>query len=273
MSTEIVSIKRITEQDLSGLNSLPPSEWNFDYESFVKKHLNDDFYFPFLMTIDDTVVGTGDVLHNGKIGWLANIFVKAGYRGRNLGVKMTQFLIDFLDKKKCETQILIATEMGERVYQKLGFRRTNIYQGYQSKADRNHNMNENVRKLQESDIQSLLELDREINGEDRKCFLVNSYASGFGYFEKKGELTGFYLPDFGRGLVLARTQDAGLELLKIKHSEKGRISYIPVENKVAINFFKSNEIEQLENFSRMVLGKQNTWTPEYVYSYGSGYTG
>ena len=273
MSTEITSIIPITKSNLSGLNSLPPTEWKFDYESFVKERLNEDYYFPFLISIDDSVVGSGNVLQNGKIGWLANIFVSTNYRGRGLGVKITQFLIDFLNKRECETQLLIATEMGEGVYQKLGFRRTATYQGYQSKSNTHHKMNENIRQLQESNIQSLLVLDQEINGEDRSHFLLNNYESGLGYFDKNGELIGVYLPDFGRGLVLAKNEDAGIELLKIKHSEKDKVSYIPVENKVANDFLKSNNTQQLENFSRMILGKENNWNPKYIYSFGSGYSG
>ena len=163
--------------------------------------------------------------------------------------------------------------MGERVYQKLGFRRTTTYQGYQSETDTNYNMCRNVRPLIQSDLENVLKVDKEINGEDREHFLINNYKSGFGYFDNMGELIGLYLPDFGRGLVLAKNQDAGVELLKIKHSEKGRTSYIPIENKAAIDFFINRNFNRLENFSRMSLSNDSKWNPKYIYSYGSGYSG
>ena len=266
-------IREAKESDIGGLNGLPPPDWKFDYEALLKEFINEDFFYAFIKIQNNTIVATGNIFFKDKVGWLANIMVDKEYRGKGLGNEMAKFIIDYLDDKKCNSQLLLATEMGERIYQDLGFKKTTTYLGYQSETDINHSMHGNIRQLIESDLESILTLDQEINAEDREHFLVNNYELGFGYFDNKGELIGFYLPYFGRGLVLAKNPEAGIELLKIKHSESGRISYIPIENKAGIDFFTNSNFKRLENFSRMILNKESKWKPKYIYSYGSGYSG
>jgi hypothetical protein len=44
--------------------------------------------------------------------------------------------------------------------------------------------------------------------------LTSALNTGFKY--KDGIIKGFYLPDFGKGLIIASSENAGLELLKFK---------------------------------------------------------
>jgi len=266
-------IRALRESEISGLNSLPPIYWKFDYEDFLKGYLNDDFFYAFSMVWDEKMIGTGNVFLKEKTGWLANIIIDKEYRGRGLGFKMTKFLVDFLNSKGCETQLLIATELGEPVYQKIGFKKVTDYQCFDTEMDNDFNYTNSIRKLVYSDLKDLYKLDKEANDENRTHFIDRYYGTGLGYFNSDNKLLGFYLPDFGQGLVLSRDAQAGIELLKLKHSKKGKRTMLPIENEEVINFLEKKGLKKGDKCSRMILGKENKWNPKYIYSYGGGYCG
>jgi len=175
--------------------------------------------------------------------------------------------------KKCETQLLIATELGEPIYRKIGFRKITEYQCFDSEVDVDYSFNSQMRKLITSDLESVYQLDWDANGENRTHLIDKFIENGIGYFSRENELLGFYLPKFGRGLVLSRDEQAGIELLKLKHSQKGRRTLLPIENLNGINHLEKYGLKKGNKSSRMILGKEITWNPKYIYSYGSGYCG
>jgi hypothetical protein len=186
---------------------------------------------------------------------------------------MTEFLVGFLKSKGCETQLLIATELGEPVYKKVGFKKVTDYQCFDTEIDTNFNYTNSIREIEYSDLENLYKLDKDANGEDRKHFIDKYYKTGLGYFNNEKELLGFYLPDFGRGLVISIDKKAGIELLRLKHSKKGARTLLPIGNQDGIDFLEKNGLKKGEKCSRMILGKINNWNPKYIYSYGSGYCG
>ena len=266
-------IRKLKTSEIPKLNNFPPKDWAFDYEAFLRDFLKEDYFYAFVMIQDEEIIGTGNVLLKGKIGWLANIIIGEEYRGRGLGFEMTKFLVDFLKSKGCETQLLIATELGEPVYQKAGFRKVTDYQCFDSEIDQNIHPVDSIRKLEDSDIKEVCRLDQNANDEDRRHLIKRYYKAGRGYFNPENELLGFYLPNFGRGLVISIDKEAGLELLKLKHSEKGRRTLLPIDNQDGTDFLEKNGFRKGHSCSRMILGKEQKWNPQHVYSYASGYCG
>lgn len=266
-------IRELKKSEIPGLNNLPPSDWKFDYEDFLTGYINDDFFHAFIMIQDDEIIGTGNVFVNGKIGWLANIIITEKFRGKGLGFQMTQYLIDYLNDKECETQLLIATELGESVYQKAGFKKITEYQCFDSDTELDFTPTNSIRPLNEIDLEGLYKLDEDANGENRTHLIDKYYSTGLGYFNNENVLLGFYLPDFGRGLVISKDKKAGIELLKLKHSKLGMRTLLPIENKDGIELLESTGLKKGDKWARMILGKENKWIPKYIYSYGSGYCG
>ncbi|MCB0643150.1 MAG: GNAT family N-acetyltransferase [Phaeodactylibacter sp.] len=266
-------INALTPTQIPGLNQLTPPEWSYNYEALLRDFINEDFFFAFVQTEGDAVVGTGNVFTKGPVGWLANIIVDPHHRGKGLGFQMTQFLVDFLKERGCETQLLIATALGEPVYQKIGFRKLTEYASFESEQDLDLQISPAIRQLQSSDLPGVYQLDQLTNGENRAHLLDRFCNTGFGYFSDQDELLGFYLPEFGRGLVLAQDQQAGLELLKLKHSQKGKRTLLPIENQSGIELLSTLPLKKGARCSRMVLGRANAWQPSFIYSYGSGYCG
>jgi len=266
-------VREIRESDIVGLNNLAPKDWNNNYESFVTNFFSDDFFHACVKIHNGKIVGTGNVLVKDKVGWLGNIMVHESSRGMGFGQEITQYLVDFLDKKGCSTQLLIATELGEAVYTKLGFKRMTRYIRFDSVVDSDLPMSDSVRKLEASDLKKVHQLDSFANDENRLHLIQRFYQNGWGDFDENDELMGFYLPHFGRGLVIAKNQQTGFRLLQIKHASKGKRTLIPIENKKGIAFLENLGLQKGELSSRMILGEVNQWQPEMIFSYGSGYCG
>lgn len=266
-------IRELKISDLKGLNSLPPDDWGLDYETYLLEFLHEDYFHAFVLIHDEKIVGTGNVLIKGKIGWLANIIVSEAYRGIGLGFKMTKFLVDFLISKKCETQLLIATDLGEPVYQKVGFEKIINYQCFETTEDIVYKKSNSIKELKEADQENVYNLDQITNGENRIHLISKYYKNGVGYFNFENKLLGFYLPNFGRGLIISSDKKAGIELLKLKHSKKGKQTFLPINNCVGFNFLNKEGLKRDKQFSKMFLGKKPDWIPKNIYSYGSGFCG
>jgi GNAT superfamily N-acetyltransferase len=266
-------IRPLIQSDIAGLNLLPPLEWKFDYEAFLQNFINEDFFRAVIFLKDQKIVGTGNIFVKGEIGWLGNIIVDEKYRGQGIGYAITQEMVDFLANSGCATQLLIATKMGEPVYQKLGFRKIGEYQSFDSRIDRAYTPIPSIRNLSESDFSSVAALDKEINDEDRTHMLQKFYQHGVGYFAENNELLGFYLPEFGQGLVLSKEKGVGKALLELKHETKGKTTLLPIENQHGITVLKNMGIHKGGKCARMILGRENNWQPNHIYSYGSGYCG
>ena len=266
-------IRTLEQTDINGLNNLPPLEWRFDYENFLHTFLEDDFFYAFLMIEEGGIIGTGNVIISNNVSWLSNIIVLKEHQGNGLGTKITKFLMEFSRNKGCQTQLLIATELGEYVYKKLGFKKLSEYLCFDSVQDSNYVMSNSIRLLGKSDLNKVLNLDLEINGEDRTHLICKFDESGVGYFDSQNELIGFYLPNFGRGLIVSTDKVAGLALLKLKHSVKGRRTQLPIENKAGISFLENFGLKKGNKTSKMIYGQDVLWHPENIYSYAGGYCG
>ena len=266
-------IRELQESDISELNKLKPDDWEFDFEQFVLSYFSDEFYYAFVLLQEKRIVGTGNVFLKGKIGWLANIIIDKKYRGKGLGFEMTKFLVRFMKEQGCETQLLIATKEGESVYKKAGFKKISEYLCFDFKLEAENVISKSVRNLLLTDLEDICSLDYEANDEDRRHLIEKHFETGFGYFNSDNKLLGIYLPDFGRGLVLAKSNKVGLEFLKIKHSKIGQRTLIPIENIAGIKFLESLADKVGVTASRMILGNENNWNPIFIYSYGGGYCG
>ena len=70
----------------------------------------------------DRILAVGQGIATGHAGWIGNIIVRPEARNRGLGSRVTLDIVNLLRAQGCSTLLLVATELGEPVYQKLGFR-------------------------------------------------------------------------------------------------------------------------------------------------------
>jgi len=266
-------IRQIEKKDISNLKHLQPEGWG-DILFYFRFYVKEDFCCPILLEHDEQIAGVANGLFIGKTGWLAHIIVAEEHYRKGFGRALTEYVMNFLDDQGVKTQILIATEMGAKLYPKLGFRQTAAYSFYKSAQINNSQENKNIRALTDADYPALFELDKNISAEERKPVLEKFGLNGWGIFEKNsGILKGYYLREIGEGTILASDNESGLELLKFKHSQKKCKTVLPRENLAGNEFLVNNGFKKYSECARMILGEDHNWKPEKVFSRIGGFYG
>lgn len=269
-----IKIRQIRFSEIPQLKDFAPPDWNSDLVQLFSFHFNYDYFYPVVGEVDKKIVGCGCIIRNRTAGWLGNIIVIPEYRRQGIGEQLTKHLMDYLDKLGYANQLLIATKIGEPVYSKLGFKMSLNYLFYKTESVNQFEVSKSIRKMKMEDYQLVKGLDRKVTGEERSNFIERFLLTGYVYTSgNSSEIEGFYLPDFGNGLIIATNNQAGLDLLRFKFSQGHIKVIIPEANGAAKNFLREYGFQEYSICPRMVLGKDVEWKPELIYSRASGYCG
>ncbi len=270
--TKDINIRIIRPEDFDNVGDLPPRDWNFDYIDFLKNHFQEKYFYAVVIYTDTGIVGTGNAFNLGESGWLGNIIVKPAYHRQGIGLFITRHLCRYLMEEGCKTILLLASDEGRSVYQKAGFRTIMKYRYFTSCNETPVSLPGEIRRIEKSDQEKVIEMDRKTTGEDRRLLILKSFKNGWVY-DNRSSISGFYLPDFGRGVVIAIDRLAGIKLLELKHSLRNARSGIPVDNHEAIEYFANGGFTEISPCTRMMMGSELGWSPGNIYSYAHGYCG
>lgn len=260
-----MTISKFTHADLNQLEELQPEGW----PSIIPHwhfYLDSDICEPIKISTDGKIVGIGTTIYHGNTVWLAHIIVHKDHRNQGLGHKITDMLLNSIDMQKYPTVLLIATALGEPVYSKLGFIKDTDYLFFKRETKPQSNLATKpfIIEYQNSYQEQLLQLDFELSGEQRQKLLVPHLQQSKLILEE-GKVAGFYVPTLGEGLILAKSSDAGLELMAYKHLEIDA-AVIPSENALANEFLISQNFTQIRTAPRMYLGKPLHWKAHAMYA-------
>lgn len=255
----------INHGDLNQIRDLQPEGWPDivpEFEFYIRKA----FCHPVKAIFKNSIVGIGTSIIFGKTAWLAHIIVGKDYRNRGIGYQITQKLLNDQRSGSVDTFLLIATELGKPVYDKAGFRTVTEYLYFQRENPwRSSPFSPKIIPCNDSHFSMLMEMDRRISGEDRRP-LLEDYVKNALLYTDNNSITGFYMPDPGEGQILALTTDAGLELMKLKHSTADK-AILPSDNLPAVDFLKQNGFKITDTRgTRMILGKDIPWKPRCIFS-------
>ncbi len=265
-----MEIQQFNQADIALLPSIQPVDWP-DIRIPIQFYINADFCFPFKVLIDKVLVGTGtSILHN-NVGWLATIVTHPEYRNLGIGKQITEHLVAHLQSHHCEHIYLKATALGEPVYTKVGFVAETKYLYYKDIKANNFEISENIIPYQPAFKSQIFDLDVLISGENRSNHLEFFLKESQLYLENQ-EITGVYFPTFGEGLIVSKTEEAGLELMKARFQTFDKASF-PLENTVAIDFMEMLGYQPITSFSRMYFGERMPWQPHNLYNRVGGKIG
>ena len=256
---------------LDSIRHLQPPGWS-DIIAFFEFYARWDFCRPIMVLDGPDVIGVGNATSNGTTGWLSHIIVARDYRGMGIGSLLTGHLIDHLHARGCRTILLIATEAGKRMYEKLGFETVSEYVRFDEMMVLRDIQNSNIRRYRKDDYERLMALDRDISGEDRSMMLAQFVREAYVYASRSG-VEGFFLPAPEEGMIVASNDEAGLALLECKHNRMKRKTVVPEENRAAVRYLSSMGGEVVSRIPRMSLGEKIRWKPELVFSRAGGFYG
>ncbi|RPI05041.1 MAG: N-acetyltransferase [Ignavibacteriae bacterium] len=270
----MLKIRPLAESEIPQLKNFPPDEWNLDLPRLISFHYGRPYFFPAAAEVDGKIVGCGIGMVHHSIIWLGTIIVLPEYRRQGIGREITGELIAHGRENGCRSFLLSASEMGESVYRKLGFQNVTPYVFYRRESTAPIRDISHVREIQPEDFPAIKELDREATGEDRPQFIERYFSTGWIYktFPTNG-VTGFYLPDFGGGLIIARDSAAGVEFMKMRFNRGKKTAVIPEANTAAREFLLSEGFQEYRRSPRMILGEEVPWQPALMYNRATGYCG
>ena len=259
-----MKIQPLTQNDISFVPDLLPKGWEGEV-STIESYIKSPFAFPVKANVDDKLVGIGTAIVYGETAWLAHIIVHPEHRSQGIGKRITQTLVETSYSKDCETIYLSATELGEPVYKNLGFETETEYLIYKCdvKIEPFESSEKIVQNLPNFNSQ-IMDLDYKISGEDRKVLLEPNLSGAYIYLDDQN-VSGFYLPDLGDGLIVASTVTAGIELMKLRLNTNDEVSFLK-DNLPATEFILQQPFREVRKEKRMRLGKPRSWQPEGIFN-------
>jgi GNAT superfamily N-acetyltransferase len=125
--------------------------------------------YPLVAEIEEKTVGTAAGTRRGSVGWIGHVIVQTGYRRRGIGSALVEAVIARLEEAGCRTLLLIATDLGRPVYERLGFRVDSLYCKLSGPTLDAHPTHPDLRRVAESDLPAIRALDQMASGEDRSA--------------------------------------------------------------------------------------------------------
>ena len=259
-----MQFETITYSDLDEIRNLQPDDWG-DIIPDIEFYLRSSFCNPVKATIDGIIVGTGTAIVFENTAWIAHIIVGSRHRNKGIGGQIVNYLLELLKKDSIETCSLIATSLGKPVYIKSGFSVVSEYLFFKREKPRvTCALSKNLIPFAEVYRSEIYKLDAKISGENRVRLLENMLEKSILYVDKN-KVLGYYIPELKEGLIFADTEEAGLELMRLKYSTVDK-AVLPSENTAGREFLIQNGFVQISIGTRMVLGKEIAWKPEKMYS-------
>ena len=256
---------KLTYSEIDRIRYLQPEGWS-DITDAFRFYCSSDFCSPIKIALGTEIVGIGNSIMFEKTAWLAHIIVSKDYRKQGIGFRIVDSLLSDIKARGIETALLLATELGEPVYLKSGFRKVSDYSFFERETVKvvKHYTNK-IQLYKEDYYNEMIRLDTYISGENREK-LLKDYLSESIVYISNSSIKGFYIPNLGEGPVYALTEDAGKELMRFKYSTINKAA-IPGENKAGIDFLKELGFAGTNTVGkRMISGHDIEWKPEMIYS-------
>jgi predicted N-acetyltransferase YhbS len=239
---------------------------------------------PLVADVEGQIVATGVGTINGPAGWVGSIFVAPGHRGQGLGLRLTQAIIDRLESAGCRTLVLVATDEGRRLYERIGFEVQTRYRILQAvglppavEAAREGIPAAlpdaaGVRAFRDGDLDAVLALDRDGTGEDRS-HAIRRFASADSARVSQGadgRLDGFVIrAPWGGGATIARTADAALRIVTARRRAAGPDGRVRVgvldDNAEGLARLGDVGLRLMWSAPRMIRGDALAWRPEMIW--------
>jgi len=264
-------IQPFTTDDLLRIRHLQPDGWQ-DIGSFLRFYVNDQNCRAYKIEDEHRIVAIGAFILHAQTAWLAHIIVAPEVRRKGLGVLMTRHLIESAESHGRATQLLIATKMGQPLYGQLGFHRSCDYLFYDLPTGIEDTYRDGVQRMEPADIPEILDLDREASGEDRQSLLSSSFKNALVH-RGGGSVRGYYLPNLGEGLVVARDAEAGQALMHSRMADTDTAPVLPDGNHAAHQWLKDTGLAVKSTAARMVRNGKDGLRQDLLFNRIGGHLG
>ena len=227
---------------------------------------------------DGSVVGTAVATINGPVGWIGTIWVASAARGRGLGRALTEAPIEAAETAGCRTLVLVATDAGRPLYERLGFAVQTWYRTMEAPGLAGGDLAggdaaaTRVRAFHAGDIDAMAALDRTATGEDRRHVLAAFATPDTTRIvtDAADRPTGFVIrAPWGGGATIAPRPDDALTLLHARRMAAGpdrRVrAGILLENEPGAHALAAEGWTEAWRAPRLVRGEPLDWQPDHIW--------
>jgi GNAT superfamily N-acetyltransferase len=232
---------------------------------------------------DGAILGTGVVTINGPVAWIGTIWVAASARGQGIGRALTEAPIEAAESAGCQTLVLVATDAGRPLYERMGFRVQSWYRTMEapglagsvepevdgSGRGPGHSR---VRPFRSDDIESMAALDRTATGEDRRHLLTAFAApeTTLVLTTDSDAPSGYVIrAPWGGGATIAPATDGALAILRARRLAAGpdrRVrAGILLENEAGARALTEDGWTEAWRAPRLARGDPLDWQPEHIW--------
>ena len=267
-----VSIRPMTPADVEPATAaIVRADWG-DRRAWFEFATTQPACRPIVAEADGTLIGTGVGTVNGAVGWVGTIWVDSAHRGAGLGRALTQAVIDGLEAAGCLTLLLVATEQGLPLYERMGFELQTRYRILEAPGlDADAPADPAVRPFSGGDLGAILDLDRAATGEDRG-HAIRRFASGEStkVLAAAGEVRGFVIrAPWGGGATVAPDPADAMRILTARRRASGPGGRVRVglveENAAGLAQLETAGLTPIWSAPRLLRGQPLTWYPDWIW--------
>jgi predicted N-acetyltransferase YhbS len=226
------------------------------------------------------IVGTGIATANGPVGWVGTIFVAPDRRREGLGEALTRTVIDDLESRGCRTLVLIATDAGRPLYERLGFDVLVPQVFFSAPGLAPKQTDDRMRPFDPSMLQGIVALDRLATGEDRSTLMerVANPESTRVLVGHDGSQRGFVIrASWGGVSLVAPKVDDAIHLLAWRRRQAGLdhpvYAGLPGGDDHRRGPLVSAGWTLAGRGTRMIRGEPLEWNPDWIWGTISGALG
>jgi GNAT superfamily N-acetyltransferase len=234
---------------------------------------------PLIAESDGAVIGTGVATLNGPVAWIGTIWVDPTWRRRGLGRALTEATMEAGETAGCRTFVLVATRVGQPLYEGLGFELQTWYHIKEAPGltpdappSEEARVPGPARPFRVSDLPAMAALDRAATGEDRR-HLLEAFAApdtALCLDRPDGSLGGFVVrAPWGGGATIAPDPDDAMAVLRARRLAAGPDRRVRVgllaENEAGRERLAAEGWTDVWQGPRMILGPMPDWAPSAIW--------
>jgi GNAT superfamily N-acetyltransferase len=229
---------------------------------------------------DGRRLGSAVATVNGPVAWIGTIWVVPDRRREGIGERLTEAVLDVAGDAGCRTSVLVATEVGRPLYEKLGFElQTSIVvvEAPGTGADASGAAaagppDPRVRPFRPDDLEAMARIDLAATGEDRRHLLraFATPASSTVLDDPAHGIGGFVVrATWGGGATIASDPDVATALLEARRRRTGPDRHVRAgvlaENASGIARLVDAGWTEAWRAPRLVRGAPLAWQPEAIW--------
>jgi GNAT superfamily N-acetyltransferase len=219
------------------------------------------------------IVGTGVATINGPVGWIGTIWVAPQHRRLGLGRALTRWTMDAAESSGCRTLVLVATDRGRPLYERLGFEVQTWYRTMEAPGlpAGSPPADGRIRPFRPDDLPAMTTLDAKATGEDRGVVITElANADGTRILDGADGPGGFVIrAPWGGGATVAASVDDALAILHARRLASGpekRVRCgILLDNTAGAEALEAGGWTEAWRAPRLVRGDPLDWHPEHIW--------